>query len=78
MSEYPAVTGKKLLKELLRCGYIPCRTKGSHTTIRHPDNKFIIATIPEYTKDLGKGLLDSIRKQLQLSKEEFILILKDC
>lgn len=78
MSGYPSVTGKKLFKELIRRGYIYCHTRGSHKTIRHPKDKFIIGTIPQYTKDLGKDLLEDIRKQLKLSKQEFLNILKDC
>ncbi len=78
MSEYPSVTSKKLLKELLRRGYIYCRTKGSHVSLRHPDDPFIITVIPDVTKDLGKDLLGDIKNQLKLSREEFIEILRNC
>jgi len=78
MSEYPSVTGKKLIKELLRRGYIHCRTKGSHFSLRHPENPFIITVIPNTTKNIGKDLLGDIKKQLRLSREEFIGILRDC
>ena len=78
MSEYPSVTWKKLIKELLRRGYIHCRTKGSHFSLRNPKNPFIIAVVPNYSKDLGKDLLNDIRKQLQLTRDDFIAILSDC
>ena len=78
MSEYPSVTGKKLIKELLHRGYIRCRTKGSHVSLRHPENLFIITVIPDVTKDLGKNLLGDIKNQLKLSREKFIEILRDC
>jgi len=78
MSEYPTVTGKKLIKALTRIGYIKVRHDGSHVSLRHPDNPLVIPVIPDIAKDLKKGLLEGIKRQLKLSREEFIEILRDC
>jgi len=78
MSEYPSVTGKKLIKALIHIGYIKVRQDGSHVSLRHPDNPSIVPVIPNITKDLKKGLLEGIKRQLKLSREEFIEILRDC
>lgn len=78
MSEYPSVTGKRLIKKLIRIGYIYCRKKGSHVSLRHPENPLIVPVVPDITKDLKKGTLEGIKKQLRLSRKEFIEILRDC
>ena len=78
MTKYPGVTGKRLYKCLLRKGFIKVRQKGSHITIRHPNNKLIVATIPLPRGDIPNGTLDSIKRQLQLSREDFLEILQDC
>ena len=78
MSNYPSVTGRKLIKELLRRGYIQVRKKGSHVSIRSPKDKFVITVIPDVTEDLGKNLLGDIKKQLRLSSKNFIKILECC
>ena len=78
MSEYPSVTGKRLIKALLRLGYIISGQEGSHFSLRHPQNPFIIAVVPNITKDLKKGTLEGIKKQLKLKRKEFLEILRDC
>lgn len=78
MSEYPSVTGKKLIKALTCIGYIKVRRDGSHVSLRHPDNPLVVTVIPDITKDLKKGLLEGIKRQLKLSRKEFIEILRDC
>ena len=75
---YPVVTGKRLIKCLLRKGYIIIRQKGSHVTIRHLRNKSIVAVIIDTKKDILVGTLECIKRQLRLSKKEFIKILQEC
>jgi len=75
MSNMPIITGKNLINELLKSGYIILRTKGSHAFLTHSKYPKQSAVIPNTTKDLPLGTLSSIRKQLKLSKEEFIKLL---
>lgn len=84
MSDYPTVTGKRLIKALLRKKYIEVkrrkgkRGKASHVSIRHPKDKTKVAVVIDTKDDLQKGTLGSIRRQLKLSRERFIEILRDC
>jgi len=71
----PIITGKNLINKLLKSGYIILRTKGSHvflTHIKYPKRSTVVSNTP---KDLPRGTLSSIRKQLKLSKDEFANLL---
>jgi len=83
MSKSPIISGKRLIKALLKEGYIVYKGrrgklgKGSHFSMKHPNNNRIITIVPNTSKDITKGLLATIRRQLNLSKEEFIKILSN-
>lgn len=51
----------ELIKELEAHGWTLDRVRGSHHVYKHPDNPNII-TVPHPRKDLGKGLVSSLRK----------------
>ena len=65
MSKYPSVTGKRLIKELLRVGYIFLRQKGSHVSIGHPKDKRIFAVVMDTPDDL------IYRKYIKISTKIF-------
>jgi len=71
----PIIPGKKLINQLLKSGYIILRTKGSHVFLTHTKYPKRSTVVPNTPKDLPLGTLSSIRKQLKLSKEEFIKLL---
>ena len=73
MPKLPQISGKALVKVLLRLGYEAASQKGSHIRMSHPD-KFSI-TIPNH-KLIGKGLLRKIIRDMDISVEEFIKIIK--
>ena len=75
MSNIPTITGKDLIKRLLKAGYIILRTKGSHAFLSHPKYPIKSTVIKITPKDIPEGTLSSIKKQLKLSKEEFIKLL---
>lgn len=50
-----------LIKELEAAGWRLDRVRGSHHVYTHPNNPNII-TVPHPKKDLGKGLVNSLRK----------------
>ena len=54
-----------LIKELEAAGWVLDRVKGSHHQFKHPAHKLPI-TVPHPKKDLGKGLINAIRKQAGL------------
>ena len=72
MSNMPAVTGKHLIKKLCKTGYEILRTKGSHVFLSHPKYPIKSTVIKSTPKDIPEGTLSSIRKQLKLTKKEFI------
>ena len=50
-----------LIKELMTNGWTLDRVRGSHHVYVHPDNPNII-TVPHPKKDLGKGLVNNLRR----------------
>lgn len=84
MSNYPTVSGKRLLKELESRGYLVGKKfrgkkgKGSHIFIYNPKNKEESTVIMNTSKDLQKPTLEEIRKGLNIKKDKFIEILQSC
>ena len=69
------ITGRELVKILERAGFVIVRINGSHYRLKHEDGR--VTTIPVHkNEDLPKGLLRKIiREDLQLSLEDFMLII---
>lgn len=75
MSRLPVIKSSKLEKLLLHLGFVFERQKGSHAFYRHPDGRY--TTIPHHPgKDLPRELIRTILKQINLSTEEFLDLLK--
>lgn len=53
-----------LIKELLANGFVLISVRGSHHKYRNAANVTVI--VPHPKKDLGKGLIEAIRKQAGL------------
>lgn len=60
LKKYAKRTGK-------RYRWDPNQGKGGHGTVRVGDRK---ATLPDPKKEIGKGLLNAILRQLDVPKEE--------
>lgn len=78
MTKYKIVTGKRLIKAILKNNYIKKSQSGSHVFLINTIDKFKIAVVPDTTEDLTRGLMEGIRKQMKLTKKEFIEILGSC
>ncbi|MBA7548137.1 hypothetical protein ES705_40583 [subsurface metagenome] len=82
MNKYPIVSGKRLIKALKKAGYVIHKGrrgkggKGSHIVMKHPTDNRKIAVVPDTSKDLAKGLLGTIKRQLKMSRKEFINLLQ--
>ena len=63
------IKSKKLLKLLLKIGFVERDAEGSHVFLRHSDGR--TTTLPIHRKELSKGLLRKILNDVQLSKEEY-------
>jgi predicted RNA binding protein YcfA (HicA-like mRNA interferase family) len=54
-----------LIRELMAAGWVLDRVRGSHHVFKHPDRPGRVV-VPHPKKDLGIGLLATIRKQAGL------------
>ena len=77
MSErLPSLKAKDLTRFLQREGFVLVHQKGSHATYKHPTTQRRV-TIPIHAgKDLKRGLLYGILKDLNLTPEDFLKKLK--
>jgi len=72
MSKLPLLKAQELAKVLLKMGFEqPRKQGGSHMFFRHPDGRTTV--IPNHpAEDIDRRLLNKIiRKDLQMSREEF-------
>ena len=69
------LTGKELIKILEKLGFKLVGINGSHHRLKHDDGR--ITTVPVHkNEDLPKGLLRKIvREDLQMSLEDFVLVI---
>jgi predicted RNA binding protein YcfA (HicA-like mRNA interferase family) len=69
MSNFPALTGKKLITALKLLGFEVLRIKGSHYFLKHPDGRATV--VPVHSGEtLGPGLLSQILRDCSLSRED--------
>jgi predicted RNA binding protein YcfA (HicA-like mRNA interferase family) len=74
VSKIPAITGKRLLKVLQQLGFETLRVRGSHFFLRHPDGRTTV--LPMHAGEaIGPGLLNSILRQVKLSRDELMTLL---
>jgi predicted RNA binding protein YcfA (HicA-like mRNA interferase family) len=69
MSDFPTLTGKRLIKVLGAFGFQVGWIKGSHYFLRHPDGRCTV--IPVHRGEaIGSGLFGRILRDCELSREE--------
>lgn len=74
MSRLPTLSARKVCRILERLGFEPVRQRGSHVYYRHPDGRATV--IPVHPgEDLGRGLLRSILRDIEISREDFLKLL---
>lgn len=71
MGKIPRLTGKELIKILVKTGFTVVRIEGSHHILKKPDGQTV--TIPVHAgEEIGPGLLTRIiKKELNITREEF-------
>ncbi len=75
MPKLPSVKGKQLLKILISLDYDLDHVQGSHHILRRADGKK--TTVPIHSnKEIPKGTLLGILTDLDITKDEFVLLLK--
>ncbi len=71
MSNFTALSGKKLIKILEKCDFEIIRTKGSHHFLQHSDGRS--TTVPVHSNEsIGIGLLLQILKDCEIDKNDFL------
>lgn len=71
----PVVSGRKAVKALTKAGFEVAGRKGSHIRLKKKNGKTLIVIVPDH-REIEKGTLGSILRQANLSREEFIKLLK--
>jgi len=75
MSRLPIVDFKTMEKALLHLGFKPVRQKGSHVFYRHPDGR--TTTAPNHQgRDLARPLIREIIREIEITPEKFVEVLK--
>ena len=74
MPKLPVVTPQKLLKILESLGFVHVHGSGSHKVMKHSDGRR--TTIPMHGKDIPKGTLLAILRDVEISKEDLVVLLK--
>ncbi|MDO8575524.1 MAG: type II toxin-antitoxin system HicA family toxin [bacterium] len=76
MPKLPVVKAKEAVRVILKLGFTQHgHMKGSHMVLKHNDGRR--TTIPMHCKDIPTGTLLAILRDMKISKEEFIKILKN-
>jgi predicted RNA binding protein YcfA (HicA-like mRNA interferase family) len=70
----PCVSGREVVKALARIGYAFDHQRGSHMTLRHTSPPHRRITVPDH-KEIAKGTLRKIIREVGLSVEEFVNLL---
>lgn len=70
MSQIPRISGRETVKTLSKIGYEFDRQKGSHIILRQINYPFRRIIVPDH-KEVAKGTLRSIIRQVGLTLEEF-------
>ena len=76
MAKLPTLTGKELGRIAEKLGFVFDHQTGSHLVYKNPDGRK--TTIPHHSgEEIGPGLLTKIiKRDLQISREEFFRLLK--
>jgi predicted RNA binding protein YcfA (HicA-like mRNA interferase family) len=75
MSKLPSLTGKEIVSLLKKAGFIIERQKGSHVFLKHEDGRATV--VPVHSGEtIGPGLLSKILRDVEMTREELLEILK--
>ncbi|MEK6756636.1 MAG: type II toxin-antitoxin system HicA family toxin [Bacteroidota bacterium] len=73
MSKLPRISGRECAKALEKAGFVLRRQEGSHMILRRND-PFAQVVVPDH-KELDRGTLRAIIRQVNLTTEEFTSLL---
>jgi predicted RNA binding protein YcfA (HicA-like mRNA interferase family) len=70
MSRLPDISGAELIKALQKAGFIILRQKGSHVSMEKVDSVGVWRTIVPMHREIARGTLHDILKQIGLTRDE--------
>ena len=71
MSNFQALSGKKLIKVLKGFGFEVIRVKGSHSFLQHSDGR--CTTVPAHANEtIGIGILSKILRDCEIDKKDLL------
>jgi len=77
MPKLPALKAKQIIKTFLADGFYVHHQTGSHLQLRNYQKTHLRITIPRHDGfDLPPFVINSILKQAEMTKEEFLRLLK--
>ncbi len=75
MPRLPVLKAMELIRALEKAGFQAIRQKGSHVRLKHPDGR--VVTVPVHPeRDIGRGLLRKVIRDAELTRDEFMALLK--
>jgi predicted RNA binding protein YcfA (HicA-like mRNA interferase family) len=75
MSKFPSLSGKEIISILKKTGFKVERQRGSHVFMKHPDGR--VTVVPMHSGEtIGAGLLSKILRDVEMTKDDFLKILK--
>jgi len=75
MPKLPRLSGKDVIKILFKIGFVSVRQKGSHVILVKETADGKKSTVVPLHKEIDKGTLLEIIRQVGLKKNEFIALL---
>jgi predicted RNA binding protein YcfA (HicA-like mRNA interferase family) len=76
LSKLPVLASTQLVKILRSLGFERVRQKGSHAYFRHTDGRTTVVPLHR-GEDLGRGLLRSILRDIELTPDQFDQVRRD-
>ncbi len=73
MPKLPGVTSKRFIKFLVKLGFVKFRSRGSYQMFVHKDGRKVI--VPVHGRDIPKGTLHGMLKDIQISVDEALKML---
>ena len=71
----PVLKATELIRALEKAGFQVIRQKGSHMRMKHPNGR--VVTVPVHPgQDVGRGLLRKVLRDAELTRDEFMALLK--
>lgn len=75
MTRLPSITGEQVVRALGKADFQVLRRRGSHVYLKHPDGRATVVPIHK-AESLGRGLMKKIMQDVELSREEFLKLLR--